>query len=508
MNRWIAAALVALPCSAFAGGFESEYPDNNAKALGRGGAFAVRADDPSAIQFNPAGLAKLSGINVLLSLNILDVNQTFTPAPDTIFAGRGQRTFAPLEQQIDLAAAPMLAVHFDFAALKHFDFAVGVYGPSGTTHRKFANQFTITSIRHPTTGADRTDEARGQQGNALAPNGVLIESQMLQAYPTVAIAWSGVKDLRIGLSLQTSMVDATISKAIGGPVPGVAELKFSDWFTPTAILGVQYQAAEWLELGAMYRPSFENVATGTHSLRRFNECPNGPCPEDVSDQPLGPYGVGDEIPFYDANGELDDGLEFTFSNPDILRLGARYIAPRFDVEFNYIWQRQSVHTGFDVNYLAVDADLDDVRVPVPDIKDVRNYQDTHGFRLGGDVAVLPGTLTVRWGGSYETGSSPEDNTNLDFPGLDQWSAAVGLSWHTELVDIDLGYTHVGLMDRTVEDGAPSLIDITIPADQWRAANKGDYSGNYNVVGIATTWHFGPGKTTSEPAPPITAPTNP
>lgn len=489
MKRWIAAALVALPAAATAGGFESEYPDNNARVLGRGGAFAARADDPSAIQFNPAGLAKLKGVNILLSLNLLDVNQTFQPAPDTVLGGRSIRSFAPLEQEIGLAAAPMLAVHFDFAALEDFDFAVGVYGPSGTTHRKFANQFTVTSVRHATTGDDQTDRVRGQQGNALAPNGVLVESQMIQAYPTAAVAWSGVKDLRIGLSLQASVVDATISKAIGGPVPGVAELKFSDWFTPTAILGVQYQATEWLELGVMYRPSFDNVATGTHSLTRFNECPSGPCPADASGEPLGPYGLGAEIPFSNADGSRNQDLEFRFSNPDILRVGARYIAPRFDVEFNYVFQRQSVHTGFAVDYQASNAALDDLDVVVPDVDDVRNYEDTHGFRLGGDVAVIPEALSVRWGGSYETGSSPEDYTNLDFPGLDQWSAAVGLTWHTTLVDVDLGYTYVGLMDRTVEDGAPTLIDITVEASKWKAVNKGDFSGNYNVFGIGTRWHL-------------------
>lgn len=482
---------LALPSAAFAGGFESEYADNNARVLGRGGAFAARADDPSAIQYNPAGLAKLKGFNVLLSVNVLDVNQTFQPASDKVLGGRSTRRFAPLEQEIDLTAAPMLALHFDFEALPDFDFAVGVYGPSGTTHRRFANQFRIQSVTRDADGADQLDRIRGQQGNALAPNGVLVESQMIQAYPTVAVAWSGVKNLRVGVSLQASVVDATIKKAIGGPIPGVAELQFTDPFTFTAIAGVQYDVTEWLELGVMYRPSFENVATGTHSLRRFNECPNGDCPDDVSDEPLGPYGLGAEVPFSNADGSPNQDLEFRFTNPDILRFGARYIDPRFDIEFNYVFQRQSVHKAFGVDYKAPRATLDDVVVePVPDVADRRDYQDTHGFRLGGDIIVLPEQLSVRWGGSYENGSSPEDFTSLDFPGLDQWSVAVGLTWHTKLVDIDLAYSHIGLIDRTVEEGNPSLIDITVAADQWKAVNKGDYSGNYNVFGLGTTWHFG------------------
>ena len=49
----VALTIALLSPSARAGGFE--IPDNGTEALGRGGAFVAKADDPTAIQYNPRG---------------------------------------------------------------------------------------------------------------------------------------------------------------------------------------------------------------------------------------------------------------------------------------------------------------------------------------------------------------------------------------------------------------------------------------------------------------------
>ncbi|MEZ4465462.1 MAG: outer membrane protein transport protein [bacterium] len=481
--------LAAAPATALAGGFESEYPDNNARVLGRAGAFAARADDPSAIQYNPAGLARLHGVNLLLSVNLVNVTQAF--APDDDVRARRVRSFDAAEQQVDLIAAPMLALQFDFEALPAFDFAVGVYGPSGTTHRKFPGQWTIDAVTD-SRGQDARDDLRGVQSSALSQNGLLAEAEMLQAYPTVAVAWTATDELRVGVSLQASFLDAKISKSIGGPAPGVVTLDVADPFTPTAILGVLYQPLPWLEVGAMYRPSFENVARGKARLDLYQgPCPQGACPTDGSEIPLGPYGLEGTVPFRRADGTPDNDITFTFTNPDILRVGARYIHPRFDIELDYIWQRSSSHDGFLIEFDAEQALLPglDEPVPVPVVLDERHYVDTHGLRLGSDVVVLPEVLTIRAGASYETGSSPDAYTTLDFPGLDQWSVAAGATVHLGLVDIDAGFTYVGLQSRDVTTSKLGIIDILLPQDEWVVVGNGTFSGRYLVGGVGATLHL-------------------
>ena len=59
----------------FAGGYQLN--EHGARAVGMGGAFVARASDPSAIYFNPAGLAYQKGINVLGGFNLIMPSQKF-----------------------------------------------------------------------------------------------------------------------------------------------------------------------------------------------------------------------------------------------------------------------------------------------------------------------------------------------------------------------------------------------------------------------------------------------
>ena len=59
--RLRAALLISLCCcgsTVWAGGFE--FPGNGAEAMGRGGAFTAKASNPSAIDYNIAGLARIA----------------------------------------------------------------------------------------------------------------------------------------------------------------------------------------------------------------------------------------------------------------------------------------------------------------------------------------------------------------------------------------------------------------------------------------------------------------
>ncbi len=66
------------PDVAQASGFE--YPDNGAVALGRAGAFAAKANDGTAIYYNPSGLAQQDGWRVMIDgqmvLQAIDYQRT------------------------------------------------------------------------------------------------------------------------------------------------------------------------------------------------------------------------------------------------------------------------------------------------------------------------------------------------------------------------------------------------------------------------------------------------
>lgn len=470
---WLLLALASgLPGLASANTFENEYPDNSARALGRAGAFAVRADDPSAIYFNPAGLIRQRGFGILLSSNFVALDHTFEATDDIV--SRKPRDLGSVSQSQGLSAAPMIATSFRFAALPDFAFGAGIYGPPGKQKRVYGDQIPVNAINGNTT-------AENNSVNWLRPNGLLAQSELILAYPTVSAAYQVLPELSVGLSFQVAMMTANISKTIGPPEPAKTDLEISDWFTPTAILGLHYTPVPWLEFGATLRPGFTIEARGTAKLRRYQF--------DEANTKFTPN--GDLIPLLNQNGQSDDGMTFTYNHPLVVRSGVRFVQPRFDVEVNYIYQRTRTHDAFVIDLDATSAVLDGVSVPVPVIRDERHYVDAHEVRLGGDVVLLPGLLTVRAGTAYATGGSPNNYTTLDFPGMDRWSLHAGATiLLPKGFEVDLGYGYVGLIERKVSDSMATLIDITRPSGIGSPVGDGTFSGNYQIFGLGLTWRTG------------------
>lgn len=55
--------------------------EQGAKAMGMGNAFSAQADDPSALYYNPAGIAFLPGIQISLGALAIMVPRRNSPAP-------------------------------------------------------------------------------------------------------------------------------------------------------------------------------------------------------------------------------------------------------------------------------------------------------------------------------------------------------------------------------------------------------------------------------------------
>ena len=67
--------LLALACSASAGGLSFDH--NSASAMAKGNAFAGQADDPSAIYYNPAGITQLPGTQLMVGTAVVYLDSTF-----------------------------------------------------------------------------------------------------------------------------------------------------------------------------------------------------------------------------------------------------------------------------------------------------------------------------------------------------------------------------------------------------------------------------------------------
>jgi len=176
----LALALLALSgADAWAGGFE--VADQGPRAAGRAGAFTARADDLSAIDFNPAGLARLKGTRVFVAnrftyaleeyrrARTLDWSDAIHGVPDRVdfpHVTNGSPT---------QLLGTMIAVSSDFG-LEDWTFAAGVYGPPGTTSQSF-----------PLDGPQKY---------------MLVGREVVSLYYTLSAAWKWRDTFALGASLQ------------------------------------------------------------------------------------------------------------------------------------------------------------------------------------------------------------------------------------------------------------------------------------------------------------------
>ncbi len=503
----VVAALVLWPDVGRAGGFETEYPDNGARALGRAGAFVAKSDDGSAIYYNPAGLTRGTGGALYVSANLMSYQASFQPDDRKVSLGNRLVSvhFEEAEQDVPIFVAPFLSYRFDFEGLPDFDFAAGIYGPAANGDREWPDQWRPNGATDDL-GADAVARVEGNRQRTLVPNGLIVVAKPAQIFPTASVAYRVSPTLSIGLSLQNSIVIAKISQGSGGAYPGQAILEVVDLFAPTGVFGLQWAPLPFLELGLSARPPIYVEAKGKATLRKYAECGapgvDGSCANGAPGPAFGdPWPLSGELNLRNADGSANDGVTMSFVNPTWVRLGARFVdrdgqgQERFDVELDYIFEQSSLHRHYALDFDASHVNLPasegvGTTLPMPDLKDLRRYQDTHAVRLGGDLAVIPGRAFVRAGLGYETGVSPPAYTHLDFPGTDRLTAAMGLGYRFDLVELDLGFSFSRFAPRQVSNSDVRLVDVqTLDREKWEVVGNGGFEANYYVTGLSSHWSF-------------------
>ena len=456
--RWVAAlAFAALPGAAQAGGFEQG--EQGARAVGRGGAYAVAAADPTALHFNPGKLATLRGTRLAYSHNLtfFDIRFDRQTLPDywgDPYAGTefpeerdGQRLFG---------LAPFLVVSSDFG-LENWGFALGVYGPSALGKHDF-RPYGPTSFQ-------------------------LTEMNVIMAYYSAAVAWKFRDVFGIGVTLQYVdtpkmdyglVVDATTADTLR-PVPDDTStqmetvLRLKDRTGFTALVGLWGRPHPRVELGVGGR-----VIPVFLSLRG---------PVDV-DKP--------ELVSDDLRAQMDLTL------PVQLRGGLRYIHPLrnrelFDVEVDVVWENWSVIDAYDVTFSGRINGQE-----VAPLSIAKNWKDTVAVRIGGDVTAIPGHLSFRLGGGYESAAVPKAYSHVDFPSFNRGTLALGATGGGRGVFLTVGYMHIFQERRSITELESKVYQARplAPCPDRCAggvsgipANAGVFSSRYDILSVMLDVNF-------------------
>lgn len=499
IGRCVAGALTlaswSLPSLASAGGFE--VPDLGTIPLGRGSAFTARADSLAAYHYNPAGLSKLPGPNLLISANVVNLNTEFVrqgsgdmvvppnndgmavPDPavdpntgDPFGSARNGRRFGP---------APMVVFSWGDVGIKGLALAIGLVPASGFGGHSWESQ-----------GAQRYTIRKGSFTFLSVGGGV---SYRVNRYFSIGANFlSGMFVAEFDTASRQGSTGNLMNEEHA--TDNNVRINVKDLFVPSANFGVLSQPLEWLELGLAARLPYTTKASGTMDYQGSEATP-------------------------DARLTSAALVEIQQQFPTVLRSGLRFIHRRFDIEADFVWENWEAVDEIKAKFSNPDADFspqdvlptsrfDDPSLLYVDALDngivispvvasnvPLNFRDTYSARLGSDIEAWPEHLTVRLGGWFQSSAYPKNRSTFSvrFPFDTQYAVTAGLTWHIrKIIDISAGYSHIFQPEVVVTDGilqANAFRDPETIVKLGNVVNNGRYRTNMNMFGLAVEAHFDP-----------------
>lgn len=480
--------LLMLSTQASAGGLE--FPGIGTQGAARGGAFVAKADDGTAFLYNPAGLAKSDAKDLLLSVQLVNLQLGFhrsgtggywlhTPGqnwsancpPQQICIADPAMDFSssvlgqPFSKVSMSKTSPLPIAIFtwgNFAKVDGLSISAGLAPPAG---------FAAFSL--PATGPQRY---------------TLVESAHFMIFPGVGAAYRINQYLHIGAvfmsgiahlnqSLKIRPLPSLASTSVNEHSGGDATLKITalDPFVPTAIFGVLSTLTPWLEVGVSVKLPAMIFAEGTMEY----EAP-------TSDM------ANSTMPSSHNSVNLKQHFPLKVS------VGARFIANRFDIEADLVFENWESLAGFDVQPQAVIRDPIDesvsVDTPLPHSQIRKDYRNTYCVRLGSTIALIRNVLQVHLGSFYQSSAYPKNNNtfNLDVPFATQIGIAGGISLSLgNKLDLHMSYLRIFQPDITVTKGIVQQQGLPLSSGEniGNTVNSGTYEVALNIFGISGEIHF-------------------
>jgi long-subunit fatty acid transport protein len=453
--------VVIATTNSFAQGYYSGT--QGARAAGRAGAFTARADDLSAIELNPAGLANI-GTTVIQVGNRFSYNNYDFTRQSTLDWGNVDSSGAPPNVQFATAhnqkpwqyLDPMLGVASNLG-LKNWGFALAAYAPAG-----------IAREQYPADG--------GQRYMMLSR-----DSQILNY--TASVAWKYREVFGIGASLLWISVPSLKYQLIinGNPLSRAssedavrsgtdmrATVSGSDPFTPNAVIGAWYRPAKYLQWGlsAQVMPSDIRVK-GDLSV------------DPVSD-------IGDQV-VLKRNGIPANDVTLTLPLPVKVREGVRYRHIRggrevFDIELDVAYEFWSRVQRFTLETNNMKAWWGGSTIPVGRIEIQKHWHNTITIALGGDYAVIPKALTVRGGAFYISKLADPAYTSIDFVSGRQVGGTLGASILAGSAEVALAYEYRHVLPVSVNE-SESRVYQQAPGSPCRPPYTVQSGCNVHYLGI-------------------------
>jgi long-chain fatty acid transport protein len=413
-------AVLGVSSVTFAAGFR--VSEQGAKAMAMANAFSAQADDPSALFYNPAGIAFLPGIQVNLGALGILVPQTEFSGTTALSGnpplGTGSSVVSERAKR-DIFVAPTLYASYSLESIPlSFGFGVNSIYPlakswdDSSVFRNQVQNVSIKPINFQPTVAYRFDDLK------------------------LAVA-AGLDITYAMVSLQKSLYSPTVDPSNPAPPLGAFELgSLGLDGTATGVgynFGIAWRPRPEYRFGIAYRSQITLDVDGDANF--LATTPTG----------LGAIGLSSAAVFPYSRARATSRASTTITLPDSLDLAVAWLpTEKLTLEFD------ATRTGWSCfDKLQFDFKSDQFAA-FNNQPDPRNWQDVWAYKFGAQYALTP-QLDLRAGYSYDVSPVPDATVDPLLPDSDRHSFAFGTGIHGPLASLDLAYMWVHFVDRNVHN---------------------------------------------------------
>jgi long-chain fatty acid transport protein len=403
---------LAISASAFASGFS--IFEQGAKASGMAGAFVATADDPSAIFYNPAGLAQQREMSVLAGATFINFSNEFTGDPNSLYTsgteGKYDRhTFVPPNAYAVIPIGSNLTV------------GVGLFAAWGLRtdwQDPWVGRFVSRDADLKTTSVQPTIAWQTSSGNLAIGGGVEYRRARVILSQNIPLPFPNPFTGRI-----TDIGNARLASDYGDSI---------GWN-----LGVLFKPSDRFRFGASYRSDMDIDLDGEAD---FTQISTGNAQLDAV--------VGQTFP-------QDDTISTTLPFPAVAAVGVAFMPmDRVELEFDVThmtWSR----------FEALAVDFDDQ--PARSFVRPQNWDDASAYRLGANIEATP-EWDVRLGAVYDENPQPVEAVSPLLPDSDRIGFTFGAGYHAGPFIVDGSAMILHFKDRSTQGRNPEGFEGTYETD--------------------------------------------
>lgn len=391
---------LTLTCLATASAFGSGFliPEQGAKASSMAGAFVATADDPSAIFYNPAGIAQQRQFTVLAGATIINFTNEFTGDPNSpvtsgVSGEYNRHTFNIPNMYAVMPIGNNLSVGF------------GVFAAFGL----------------------RTDWEDPWAGRYISKDADLKTTSV-----NPVVAWQST-DGRIavggGVEYRRARVILNANRMALNPFTGrivdVANTRLASEYGHGIgwNAGVLFKPTNALRFGASYRTGMDIELDGEAEITPI------------------PTGNAQFDAFLRTQLPPNQNITTDFPFPSIATIGVAF-SPRetWDIELDVMRTAWSAFEALTVNFETT---------PAAGFTREQNWEDSTSYRLGINHNATP-NWDVRFGALYDENPQPIEAVSPLLPDSDRIGASFGAGWHSGPFIADAGMMVLHFKDRSTQ----------------------------------------------------------